>query len=230
MSKHKILLVEDEYKLSQHIYSELVSHQYECDVAYDGIVARKLLSQEKYDLILLDINIPGVNGLELCREIHANQAGLPIIMMTALGDIDTKLQAYEYGAQDYLVKPIHLKELLAKVNVFSQRFGNRPSSPDIRLGELVIVTDEKKVFRRDTLIDLTPKEFDILHYLAKSPKRVISKNELSSNVWSDQYIVSVNTIEVYISFLRNKLDKGFDQKLILTKHGFGYYLNPEVCH
>jgi two-component system copper resistance phosphate regulon response regulator CusR len=222
----KILIIEDDHRLSESIATTLVKDGYLCERAYDGQMAIKSFQQEVYQLILLDLNLPKINGIDLCKKFREINPGIPIIIITAFGDIDSKMEAFSLGADDYLVKPFHLKELSAKIKVFLKR-AEQPLAPlpvdefaDIRLDP-----NQKIVSRAGKKISLTPKEYALLEYLLKNRTRIISKDELAMNLWDVNYGVTHNTIEVYINFLRNKIDKEFDKKLILTKPGFGYYLN-----
>ena len=222
---YKILLVEDEPKLSQVIQEELINQGYDTDIAYDGIVAEKLFKQHQYSLVLLDINIPYKNGLALCKEFRSNNKKIPIIMLTALGEINDKVHAFALGADDYLVKPFHFTELFARIKVFLKRAESVAEEPEkIVVGDLVIDFGDKSVTRNGQIIPLTAKEFALLVLLAKNRGKVIAKQEILAKVWDLSFDTGTNTIEVYISFLRNKLDKNFDVKLIHTKPGFGYFI------
>lgn len=222
---YKILLVEDEPKLSQVIQEELIAQGYEADVAYDGIIAEKLFNLHQYALVLLDINIPYKNGLALCKEFRSINKRIPIIMLTALGEINDKVDAFSLGADDYIVKPFHFTELFARIKVFIKRAETIVEEPEkIVISDLSIEFDNKTVTRGGTEIPLTAKEFALLVLLAKNRGKVISKQEILSKVWDLSFDTGTNTIEVYISFLRNKLDKPYDEKLIHTKPGFGYYI------
>ena len=224
-SLYKILLVEDEPKLSQVIQEELVNQGYHTDIAYDGMVAEKLFKQHQYSLVLLDINVPYKNGLALCKEFRSINKKIPIIMLTALGEINDKVHAFALGADDYIVKPFHFNELFARIKVFLKRADSVADEPEkIVIGDLVIDFNEKSVTRNNQTISLTVKEFALLTLLARNRGKVISKNEILAKVWDLSFDTGTNTIEVYISFLRNKLDKHFDEKLIHTKPGFGYFI------
>lgn len=149
-------------------------------------------------------------------------------MITAFGDIDSKMEAFDQGADDYIVKPFHLKELGAKVKIFLKRAEDKPVTEEIlQFADLVIDSQKKTVTRSGKDINLSPKEYRLLEYLVRNKNRVISKDELARNLWDNSYGVTANTIEVYINFLRNKIDRGFDHKIVLTKPGFGYYLSSE---
>jgi len=222
---HKILLVEDEPKLSQVIQEELQSQGYDADIAKNGLTAELLFNKNTYALILLDINIPYKNGLELCKEFRRIDKKIPIIILSALGEINDKVDAFKLGADDYIVKPFHFDELFARIKVFLKRTEGTIGEPEkLIIGDVTIDLAVKTVIRNGELIPLTAKEFSLLYLLAKNRGKVISKQEIMTKVWDLSFDTGTNTIEVYISFLRNKLDKPFNDKLIHTKPGFGYYI------
>ncbi len=224
-NNHRILLAEDEPKLGQIIQEELTRQGYHTDVAFDGNIAEKLFQQHNYSLVLLDVNLPYKNGLALCKEFREAKKNVPIIMLTALGEISDKIHAFNLGADDYIVKPFHFNELFARIKVFLKR-----SDPTNEVTEKIVVGDleidllDKTVMKGSTVVNLTAKEFALLALLAKSNGKVISKAEILEKVWGLSFDTGTNTIEVYISFLRNKIDKPFETKLIHTKPGFGYFL------
>lgn len=221
----RILLVEDEPKLGNSIRKELTERGYELEWAYDGRTAESLFRANRFDMVLLDINLPHVNGLELCRRFRQANSGIPIIMLTALGELDDKMEAFDSGADDFLVKPFHLNELLARVKVFLKRSQIDPYLDDLlSIADLEIDFAGKTARRAGQTITLSAKEFALLALLARSRGRVVSKQEIAEKVWDLDLGANTNTIEVYINFLRNKIDKPFAQKLIHTKPGFGYYL------
>lgn len=222
---HRILLAEDEPKLGHIIQEELTQRGYQADVAYDGLVAEKLFSQHNYSLVLLDVNLPYKNGLALCKEFREQKKHVPIIMLTALGEIQDKMDAFNFGADDYIVKPFHFTELLARIKVFLKRADSGADTGEkLITADLEIDFNDKSVARAGKNINLTAKEFALLVLLAKSKGKVISKEEILEKVWNLTFDTGTNTIEVYISFLRSKIDKPFDVKLIHTKPGFGYFL------
>jgi two-component system copper resistance phosphate regulon response regulator CusR len=225
-NKHTILLVEDETKLCNIIKEELSSLGYLVDTASDGIVAENLFSKKKYSLILLDISLPGKSGLQLCKIFRAANKKIPIIMLTAFGEIQDKVDAFNLGADDYIVKPFHFDELFARIKVFLKRSDAdiAKDEADVVVGDLVINNKTKSVFREGTEISLTAKEFSLLKLLALNKGKVISKQEILEKVWDLTFDTGTNTIEVYISFLRNKIDKPYNVKMIQTKSGFGYYI------
>ena len=221
-SIHRILLAEDEPKLGQVVRLELIRQGYETDVAVDGISAEKLFKQHTYSLILLDINLPGKNGIDLCKAFRIENKDVPIIMLTALDQIQDKVNAFELGADDYIVKPFHFDELFARIKVFLKRA--EIVFEKISIADLEIDMGNKSVSRDGKNIVLTSKEFKLLVLLAKAKGRIISKQEILEKVWDLSFDTGTNTIEVYISFLRNKIDKPFKNKLIHTKQGFGYFI------
>ena len=224
-NNQRILLAEDEPKLGQIIQEELVRQGYNTDVAYDGLVAEKLFQQHNYSLVLLDVNLPYKNGLALCKDFRETKKGIPIIMLTALGEINDKMDAFNLGADDYIVKPFHFNELFARIKVFLKRADSgTEQSEKLTISDLEIDLLNKSVTRGTTIINLTAKEFALLALLAKSKGKVISKQEILEKVWGLTFDTGTNTIEVYISFLRNKIDKPFETKLIHTKPGFGYFV------
>jgi two-component system copper resistance phosphate regulon response regulator CusR len=222
---HRILLAEDEPKLGQIVQEELTREGYNTDVAYDGLVAEKLFKEHTYSLVLLDVNLPYKKGLALCNEFREAKKSIPIIMLTALGEINDKMDAFNLGADDYIVKPFHFNELFARIKVFLKR-----SEPGAEQGEKINISNleidllNKTVLRGTTNINLTAKEFALLALLARSKGKVISKQDILEKVWGLSFDTGTNTIEVYISFLRNKIDKPFETKLIHTKPGFGYFV------
>jgi len=221
----KILLAEDEPKLSQVIQEELTRRGYPTDVAYDGQVAEKLFRQNQYSLVLLDINLPYKNGLALCKEFRAVNKTVPIIMLTALGEIQDKIEAFNLGADDYIIKPFHFDELYARIKVSLKRNTSpEPAVSTIDIEDLNINFITKTVTREGKEIPLTAKEFALLVLLAQNRGKVISKQEILEKVWDLTFDTGTNTIEVHISFLRNKVDKPFVEKLIQTKPGFGYFI------
>jgi two-component system copper resistance phosphate regulon response regulator CusR len=224
-NNQRILLAEDEPKLGQIIQEELIRQGYNTDVAYDGLVAEKLFQQHNYSLVLLDVNLPYKNGLALCKEFRETKKSIPIIMLTALGEIDNKMNAFNLGADDYIVKPFHFNELFARIKVFLKRAESGvEQSEKLSISDLEIDLLNKSVTRGTTIINLTAKEFALLALLAKSNGKVISKQDILEKVWGLTFDTGTNTIEVYISFLRNKIDKPFNTKLIHTKPGFGYFV------
>jgi DNA-binding response OmpR family regulator len=223
---YKILLLEDDPKLANEISQYFNSKGFDCDVAFDGVLLLKQRKQIVADIYILDINVPSLNGLQVCKQIREEDKSTPILMLTAFGDVSDKVEALYLGADDYMVKPFHFDELLARVNALLRRSG-RPQTEEeeiIVVEDLTINSSQMMVTRADKEIELTPKEFKLLELLAKAKGRPVSKQTISEQVWDINFDTGTNTIEVYINFLRNKVDKGHAVKLINTRPGFGYYL------
>lgn len=219
----KILVVEDEPKVATFIKHGLEENHYEADIVYDGRNAEKMALQYDYNLIIIDIIIPYVNGLDLCRTIKQNKPDVPVLMLTALGTTEDKLQGFDAGANDYLVKPFEFRELLARVKVLLKTHGkSHESSKKLVVADLELDLDRKAARRGGQSIELTAKEFLLLQYLMRNNGRVLSRNDIAENVWDMNYDFSTNVVDVYINFLRKKIDKGHEKKLINTRIGLGY--------
>ena len=180
---------------------------------------------QKYDMIILDVNLPMMNGFEVCKEIRNHNASIPVLMLTALGTTEDKLEGFDAGTDDYLVKPFEFKELLARVRVFLKRTNHQVLQTNIlKITDLEMNLDAKTVSRAGKNIELTAKEFQLLEFLMRSKNKVISRAEIAEKIWDITFDTGTNVIDVYISFLRNKIDKGFSSKLIHTHVGMGYIL------
>lgn len=224
----KILLLEDDFTLSKEISTFFISKEFECVPYYDGSLLLKKYSAFEYDLIILDINVPGTNGIEVCKGIREIDKKTPIIMLTAFSEIDDKLACFDNGADDYLVKPFHFKELNARITSLLRRKEiPQQTENKIIIEDLEILEDEMKVFRSGEEIKLTPKEFKLILILAKAKGKIISKQFIAEKLWDYHIETNQNTIEVYINFLRKKIDKDQEIKLIHTKIGYGYYLSNQ---
>lgn len=224
----KIFLLEDDHVLTKEISQFLIRNNYICDCANDGLMAETLFQLKKYDLAILDINVPGKSGIEVCKSLRKNNPKLSILMLTAFSELDDKLKAFNNGADDYLAKPFHFEELLVRIKSLLRR--NNPQqekSEIISIDDLRIDGIEMKVCRNGIEINLSPKEFKLLYVLAKANGRVLSKNQIADELWDYHIETTQNTIEVYINFLRKKIDKNHDVKLIHTKVGYGYYIKKE---
>lgn len=224
----KLLLIEDEPKTLQSIKQGLEENGYEVDIAYDGLIGRQLARNNTYQLIISDIIIPGINGIELCREIRTWGDETPILMLTALGTTDDKVTGLDAGADDYLVKPFEFKELLARVRALTKRGSTVSHTAQVlRFEDLEISLDAKTVHRSGNKINLTAREFNLLVYLIRNQGRVISKVEIAEQVWDIGFDTGTNVIEVYVNYLRKKIDKDYPVKLIHTQFGMGYVLKIE---
>jgi two-component system copper resistance phosphate regulon response regulator CusR len=219
----KILIVEDEPKVASFIKKGLEENNYEAEVAYDGLMAEKLVRSNQYDLFILDIIIPGMNGLELCKKLKVINANIPVLMLTALGTTDDKIIGFEAGASDYLVKPFEFRELLARVKVLLKRPDQTQKiSNTLIVGDIELDLERKVVRRENTYIDLTAKEFSLLEYFMRNSGRVLSRIDIAEKVWDIKFDFGTNVVDVYVNFLRKKIDKGFEKKMIHTRVGFGY--------
>jgi two-component system, OmpR family, copper resistance phosphate regulon response regulator CusR len=225
-SDRKILLVEDEPKIADSLKLGLSENGYYVSLAYDGIIGYKLYQSEPFDLVILDINLPGMNGYELCKAIRSANTQVPVIMLTALSALNDKIEGYDAGADDYIVKPFEFKELLLKIRVLLKRTLNQnvPVGNFLKAADLEINLDSKEVKRDDDIINLTAKEFQLLEYLMRNKNKVVSRADIALNVWEIDFDTNTNVIDVYINYLRNKVDKPYEQKLIQTQVGMGYIL------
>jgi DNA-binding response OmpR family regulator len=221
----KILIVEDEPKVAHFIKKGLEENGYEIDLAYDGFAAKKQVQNNKYALLVLDILIPYENGIELCRRFKQDNPDIPVLMLTALGTTDDKVAGFEAGADDYLVKPFDFTELLARIKVLLKRSGQTSdNSAKLVVGDLELDMNKKSVKRGGQSIELTAKEFALLEYFMRNAGRVLSRNDIAEKVWDSNFDFSTNVVDVYVNFLRKKIDKGFEKKLIVTRVGLGYLL------
>jgi two-component system copper resistance phosphate regulon response regulator CusR len=224
----KILLIEDEPKTVQSLKQGLEENHYTVEVAYDGILARQLATRNTYQLIISDIIIPGINGIDLCRELRALGIQTPILMLTALSTTDDKLIGFEAGADDYLAKPFDFKEFLARVKALIKRSNQTIlEAQTLRFADLEMDLTSHLVSRSGQLINLTAKEFQLLEYFLRNQEKVLSKAEIAESIWEVEDENSSNLIEVYVNYLRKKVDKGFSSKLIHTQFGMGYILRME---
>lgn len=224
----KVLVLEDDLVLSNEIVTYLKSMNMECDAVFDGELFFRQINNATYDLYILDINVPKLNGLDVCKKVRETDKNTPILILSAYREIQDKLDAFTFGADDYLVKPFHFDELYVRLLSLNRRSTMKQEDHQIiKIKDLEIDLDESKVKRNQEVIELTPKEFQLLVILAKAKGRTLSKNAIAEQIWDVHFESNLNTIEVYINFLRKKIDKNFEEKLILTRPGFGYYINIE---
>lgn len=219
----KILVIEDEPKVAEMIKSGLSEHDYSVDIAEDGLMGKEMAINKEYDLIILDLILPHLGGMEVCRAVKIKKPSLPIIMLTALGTTEDKLLGFETGADDYMVKPFEFRELLARIKAQLKR-GNSPSpgATLLVLGNLELNLNKKIATRGSTRIELTAKEFALLEFFMRNKGRVISRLEISEKVWDVNFDTGTNVVDVYVNILRKKIDKDFENKLIHTRIGMGY--------
>lgn len=227
----KVLVIEDELEVSSFIRQGLEEQSIEVDVAYDGHIGERLALSRHYDVILLDIVIPGINGFELCKILKKEKPLTPVMMLTTLGTTSDKVTGFDSGADDYLLKPFEFQELTARLKALARRAsvleGGTSYGPILKFEDLKLDTEKKVAIRSDKVIRLSAKEFSLLEFFMKNPGRVISRAELAGKIWDIKFETGTNVVEVYINMLRNKIDRDFDRKLLQTRIGLGYVLSNE---
>jgi len=228
--ERKILVVEDEKKIADTLKMGLTEQGFEVEVAYDGRIGQQLFDSRSFDLVILDINLPGINGYELCKKIRQGNAHTIIVMLTCMNTLENKIEGYDAGADDYLVKPFEFRELLLKIRAVLKRTPGQvlPVGRLLRAADLEMNLDNKEVYRSGKKIRLTAKEFQLLEYLLRNKNRVVSRADLAINVWDVDFNTNTNVIDVYISYVRNKVDRDFEHKLIQTQVGMGYILKENI--
>ena len=222
-----ILVIEDEKRVADLLKIGLEENGYQVMVAYDGEVGLRLFRTNTFELIISDIILPKCNGFELCQEIRKTNEQIPILMLTALGTADDKLEGFDVGADDYMVKPFDFRELLARVKALLKRRAvtNVEVVKELAYADLTINFERQEVTRNGVLIKLSPKEYNLLVYLVENAERVVSRVEIAEKVWNTHFDTGTNFIDVYINYLRKKMDKNFEVKLIHTKPGVGFILH-----
>lgn len=227
MLAKKILLIEDDERLSTVLGKGLEERGYQVQVASDGEMGLNLFENGDFDLIITDLILPKLNGIDLCKKIREKDSMLPLLMLTALGTTDDKLEGFDAGADDYLVKPFDLRELLARIKTLLKRNHKSTDTEEknlLQYADLEINPLTKKVSRSGISLQLTPKEYNLLEYLVKNPERLLSREEISREVWGIDFDTGTNIIDVYFNYLRKKVDKPFEEKLIHTRPGMGFIL------
>ncbi len=224
----RILLIEDEIKTIQSLRQGLEEQNWLVDAATDGETGLRLATENTYDVIVSDIVMPKISGLELCRHLRSKGMKTPFLMLSALGHTDDKVTGLEAGADDYLSKPFEFREFMARIKALARRPAEafKPESM-LKFADLEQDIDAKAVRRSGREILLTPREFALLEFFMRNPGRVLSKTEIAEKVWDVDFDTGTNVIEVYVNYLRNKVDKGFESKLIHTLFGQGYVLKTE---
>lgn len=222
-----ILVIEDDTRMAALLKRGLEENGYHVTLITDGAEGLSKASQTRFDLIITDIILPSLSGLELCKKLKTADEKYPIIMLTALGTTDDKVDGFDAGADDYMVKPFEMRELTARIHALLKRSSIHPSDDILRFADLELNLRTKIVKRGSTELNLTPKEFSLLAYMMANSERVLSKGEIAENVWDTKFDTGTNFIEVYISYLRRKVDKGYEKKLIHTKSGMGFILKEE---
>lgn len=224
--ERKLLIIEDEKKIATTLKKGLTENGYHVDVAFDGIIGKRLFDSNDYDLIILDINLPGMNGFELCKAIRNSNQQIPIIMLTAMNTTEDKIEGFDTGTDDYMIKPFEFKELLVRIRALLKRTMNQqlPTGNMLKVADLEMNLDTKEVIRAEQPITLTAKEFQLLEYFMRNRNRVLSRADIAERVWEIDFDTQTNVIDVYVNYLRNKIDKKFDTRLIHTQVGMGYIM------
>lgn len=224
----KIGLAEDDLKIAGLIKTGLEEQGYLVTIVSNGEEALQIFKETDFNLVILDVMMPGMNGIAVCRSLRSGNKDLPILMLTALGSIDDKVTGLNSGADDYLVKPFHFKELLARIEALLRRqhvaTGQDKDDHLLSFDDISLNTYSKEVKRAGILIELTAKEHTLLELFLRNPNRLLSRQYIAENAWDISFDTGTNVIDVYVNFLRNKIEKGFSRKLIHTKIGMGYIL------
>lgn len=234
MTPKKILLVEDEAQVVSFIMRGLTEEGFEVSVAVDGHMGLDIFLKYNFDLVILDIMIPGLNGIQICKEIRKTNTLVPILFLSALGTSENIVQGLESGADDYLVKPFKFIELLARIKSLLRRIDTTDKITqaeeydEYRFGELRINDSAKTVYRNEELINLTATEYRLLLYFIKNKERVVSRVDILDEVWGVNFDLGTNVVDVYVNYLRNKIDKNYENKYIHTVVGMGYVLKEMV--
>ena len=228
----QILIVEDEQRVADLLKVGIEEHGYEVMVAYDGMMGLQLFNKYDFKLIISDIILPKLDGFDLCKEIRTKNKHVPILMLTALGTTDDKLEGFDVGADDYMVKPFDLRELVARMKVLLKRNSsqideNEGKAVDIVYADLQINPNLHECKRGGVAIKLTPKEYNLLKYMMLHSDRIIPRTEIAEKVWGTHFDTGTNFIDVYINYLRKKIDRSFPVKLIHTKPGIGFVLTDK---
>lgn len=226
----RILVVEDEKRVADLLKIGLEENGYQVMVAYDGAMGLRLFRSNAFHLVISDVILPNISGFELCKEIRKTDERIPILMLTALGTADDKLEGFDVGADDYMVKPFDFRELVARVKVLMKRQAISESSrvTHIEYADLSADLERQEVTRAGVNIKLSPKEYNLLIYMMENAGRVISRVEIAEKVWNTHFDTGTNFIDVYINYLRKKIDRDFDTKLIHTKPGVGFILTDKI--
>lgn len=220
----KILLIDDEVKISQSLKIGLEENGFEVTLAFDGEEGKQLAELNTYNVIVSDVVMPKMDGYALVKFLRSKSITTPILLLSALDDTEQKVMGLESGADDYLSKPFAFKELLARIKVLDRRNNPKAYNSILKYSEIELNIDTKIFTRNGQRVVLTPKEYALIEYFLRNPERIIPKTEIAEKVWEIDFVTNTNVIEVYVNYLRNKMDKPFDKKLIHTQFGIGYIL------
>ena len=223
----RLLIVEDEPNIAAFLDRGLSEEGYAVDVVHNGNDALDWAASAEYDAIVLDVLLPGRDGFAVCRELRARGVKTPVLMLTARDAVDDRVTGLDSGADDYLVKPFAFKELLARMRALTRR-PIESRSTQLRVADLTLDTLARTAQRSDRRIELTAKEYSLLEYLMRHPGRVLSRTQIAEHVWDFDFLSESNVVDVYIRYLRRKIDDGFERKLIKTMRGAGYLISAEA--
>lgn len=224
----KILIIEDETKVATFIKKGLEVNGFLPEIAYDGQIGLNMALNYNFDLVILDVNLPIINGFEVCRQIREANVKTPVLMLTALGTTKDKVLGFELGSDDYLVKPFDFEELLARVKALIKRAKASPHlETTLKLADLELNSETKSVSRNGQVIELTAKEFLLLEYMLRNKGKVLSRVDIAEKIWDISFDTGTNIIDLYIYYLRKKIDRDFSTKLIHTHVGMGYVLKEK---
>ncbi len=224
-----ILIIEDEKRVASLLQKGLEENGYQTMVAFDGAMGLRLFQSQEFQLVISDVILPKMNGFDLCKAIHQLNPTIPVLMLTALGTTDDKLEGFDAGADDYMTKPFDFRELVARVKALLKRSGEVKKEPTVIMyADLKMNLKTQEVRRGDVLIQLSPKEYNLLLYMAEHAEEVVSRVEIAEKVWNTHFDTGTNFIDVYINYLRKKIDKEFPVKLIHTKAGVGFILSDKL--
>lgn len=228
MTQH-ILVVEDDARILDILSRGLDEHGYIVSPAESAEMGRELVAAQVFSLIITDIMLPGESGIDFCQWLRKSHPNIPVIMLTALGTTDDKVEGFDAGADDYMVKPFEMRELIARIKRLLRQYGSpMETSPVLSFADVELNTQTKTLTRQGQTIDLTPREFQLLEYMLKHQDRVITRDEIAKNVWGLTFDTGTNFIDVYINYLRKKIDKPFSSAIIQTKPGMGFLLREEA--
>ena len=227
---YQILIIEDEQRVAELLKRGLEESGYQVVVAFDGMMGLRIFKSNTFHLIISDIILPKLDGFELSKEIRKINPAIPILMLTALGSTDDKLEGFDAGADDYMVKPFDFRELNARINVLLKRSAEniRQVPEELIYADLKISLKSKTVYRNKCEIKLSPKEYNLLVYMVENAERVLSRVEIADKVWNTHFDTGTNFIDVYINYLRKKIDRNFEKKLIQTKAGMGFIFTDKT--
>ena len=227
----KVLLIEDEPKMLRSLQRGFEESGFDVDATLNPVEGFNLAQKNDYSVIVSDVIMPEMNGLELTEKLRLSGVQTPILLLTALGQTDEKVSGFDAGADDYVTKPFEFRELIVRIKALSRRpVSSYQTSPTLTFADVVMNLDTKEIFRGGQRISLTPREFALMEYFLRNPGRMISKSEISERVWNLNFDTGTNVIEVYVNFLRKKVERGFSGKLIHTQFKTGYILREETAH